>query len=84
MTVFSPPVYELFDELFDLKVRTDFEGVLFPVLARQRQLYSAIIPTETWFQVNDPKSLQKLMEVVASEPAPSLATADQVARGNVL
>ena len=84
VTVFSPPVYELFDELFDLKVRTDFEGVLFPVLARQRKLYSAIIPTETWFQVNDPKSLQKLIEVVADEPAPSLANADHVARGSAL
>ena len=69
----------LFDQLFDLTVRTDFEGVLFPVLARQRQLYSAIIPTETWFQVNDPKSLQRLIEVVASEPAPLAGNAlDQV------
>lgn len=72
VTVFDPAVYDLFDQLFDLTVRTDFEGVLFPVLARQRQLYSAIIPTETWFQVNDPKSLQRLIDVVASEPAPAL------------
>ena len=82
VTVFSPAVYDLFDELFDLKIRTDFEGVLFPILARQRQLYSAIIPVETWFQVNDPKSLQKLMEVVANEPAPPLATPDQVANSS--
>jgi NDP-sugar pyrophosphorylase family protein len=72
VTVFAPAVYDLFDQLFDLTVRTDFEGVLFPVLARQRQLYSAVIPTETWFQVNDPKSLQRLIDVVASEPAPAL------------
>jgi mannose-1-phosphate guanylyltransferase len=72
VTVFAPAVYDLFDQLFDLTVRTDFEGVLFPVLARQRQLYSAIIPSETWFQVNDPKSLQRLIEVVASDPAPAL------------
>jgi NDP-sugar pyrophosphorylase family protein len=78
VTVFSPIVYDLFDQLFDLTVRTDFEAVLFPVLARQRQLYSAIIPTETWFQVNDPKSLKRLMDVVADEPAHSLAMADQV------
>src|SRR4051812_22295428 len=78
VTVFSPVVYDLFDHLFDLTVRTDFEAVLFPVLARQRQLYSAIIPTATWFQVNDPKSLKRLMDVVADEPAPSLALADQV------
>ncbi len=72
VTVFAPAVYDLFDHLFDLTVRTDFEGVLFPVLAQHRQLYSAIIPTETWFQVNDPKSLQRLIDVVASEPAPAL------------
>jgi NDP-sugar pyrophosphorylase family protein len=78
VTVFSPVVYELFDQLFDLTVRTDFEGVLFPVLARQRKLYSAIIPTQTWFQVNDPKSLQRLIAVLADETAPSLAMSDEV------
>ncbi|MDQ3226050.1 MAG: NTP transferase domain-containing protein [Chloroflexota bacterium] len=67
VTLFSPAVYPLFDDLFDLTRRTDFEGVLFPVLARERKLYSAIIPTVTWFQVNDPKSLDKLMDVVREE-----------------
>lgn len=67
VTLFSPAVYSLFDDLFDLTRRTDFEGVLFPILAREKQLYSAIIPTETWFQVNDPKSLDTLMNVVREE-----------------
>ena len=56
-----------FDDLFDLTKRTDFEGVLFPILARERKLYSALIPTESWFQVNDPKSLNALIDVVREE-----------------
>ncbi len=67
VTVFSPAVYALFDALFDLTRRTDFEGVLFPMLAREKKLYSALIPTASWFQVNDPKSLDILMEVVREE-----------------
>ena len=67
VTVFAPAVFSLFDELFDLTRRTDFEGVLFPILARERRLYSALIPTDSWFQVNDPKSLDRLMDVVQEE-----------------
>jgi NDP-sugar pyrophosphorylase family protein len=67
VTAFSPEVYELFDELFDLKKRMDFEGILFPRLAHRGKLYSAIIPTESWFQVNDPKSLENLMTVIREE-----------------
>jgi NDP-sugar pyrophosphorylase family protein len=72
VTLFSPAVYDLFDDLFDLTRKTDFEGVLFPILARERRLYSAIIPTESWFQVNDPKSLDRLMDVVREEADPSM------------
>jgi NDP-sugar pyrophosphorylase family protein len=67
VSVFSAAVYTLFDEFFDLTKRTDFEGVLFPILARERKLYSALIPTASWFQVNDPKSLNALIDVVREE-----------------
>ncbi len=73
VTVFSPAVYSLFEDLFDLTRRTDFEGVLFPTLARERKLYSALIPTESWFQVNDPRSLDKLMDVVREEAGLSMS-----------
>lgn len=73
VTLFSPQVYDLFTELFDLTKKTDFEGVLFPLLAQEKRLYSAVIPTETWFQVNDPKSLDQLMAVVREETASSPA-----------
>ena len=72
VTVFAPSVYDLFDELFDLTRKTDFEAVLFPILAERRKLYSIVIPTESWFQVNDPKSLNSLMDVVRDEaPRPT-------------
>jgi NDP-sugar pyrophosphorylase family protein len=74
VTVFSPAVYPLFDDLFDLTQRSDFEGVLFPILAREKRLYSTIIPRESWFQVNDPKSLDTLMDVVREETAASMLT----------
>ena len=72
VTLFSPEVFALFDELFDLSRRTDFESVLFPRLAQEGKLYSALIPTETWFQVNDPKSLERLMAVVRDEAEPTV------------
>lgn len=67
VTLFSSAVYELFERHFDLTKKTDFEGVLFPLLARDGRLYSAVIPTESWFQVNDPKSLASLVDVVREE-----------------
>ena len=67
VTLFAPAVYDLFDTLFDLTRRTDFEGVLFPKLARERKLFSTIIPLDSWFQVNDPKSLDRLMDEVRRE-----------------
>ena len=71
VTIFSPAVYGLFESLFDLTRKTDFEGVLFPLLARDGRLYSAMIPTDAWFQVNDPKSLDKLMDIVREDASHS-------------
>jgi NDP-sugar pyrophosphorylase family protein len=71
VTLFAPAIYDDFAGLFDLTKKMDFEGVLFPKLAAERRLYAALIPPETWFQVNDPKSLERLMEVVREEAAPS-------------
>ena len=61
VTVFSPTVYPLFENLFDLTKKSDFEGVLFPLLASRNQLYATLIPTESCYQVNDPKSLDNLV-----------------------
>ncbi|MBV9691194.1 MAG: hypothetical protein JO202_15960 [Ktedonobacteraceae bacterium] len=64
VTVFSPEVYSSFIELFDLSKKTDFESVLFPLLAKRKQLYSFTIPAECWLSVNDPKGLAKLTKLI--------------------
>ncbi len=69
VTVFSRSVYGLFHDLFDLKTRSDFEGVVFPFLVGQNQLYSVMISPQSWFQVNDPKSFDALTEVIREEMA---------------
>jgi hypothetical protein len=69
VTLFSPAVYPAFRALFDLSTKTEFEGVLFPLLVRDRKLYSDIIPVQTWIQVNDPKSLDRLAEAIREESA---------------
>lgn len=67
VTVFSPSVYNYFTELFDLTKKVDFESVLFPILAKERQLYSFMIPGRCWLSVNDPKALSKLIELTQNE-----------------
>jgi NDP-sugar pyrophosphorylase family protein len=67
VTVFSPSVYDYFTKLFDLTKKVDFESVLFPILAKERRLYSFMIPGRCWLSVNDPKALAKLIEIVQSE-----------------
>lgn len=64
VTVFSPSVYDYFTRLFDLSKKVDFESVLFPLLARDRRLYSFMIPGRCWLSVNDPKALAKLIEII--------------------
>lgn len=67
VTVFSPEIYDHFLTLFDLARKTDFESVLFSLLAQQQQLYSFMIPGRCWLSVNDPKALKQLVELVARE-----------------
>src|SRR5688500_18757301 len=66
MTVLSSTVFARFGGFFDLPRKSDFEGVLFPSW-RERRLYSAIVPLESWSQVNDPKSPEAPVEVVRQE-----------------
>ena len=67
VTVFSPGAYDYFLKLFDLTKKVDFESVLFPFLAKERRLYSFMIPGRCWLSVNDPKALAKLVELVQKE-----------------
>ncbi|HSX32046.1 MAG TPA: sugar phosphate nucleotidyltransferase, partial [Candidatus Saccharimonadales bacterium] len=62
ITVFSPAIFPKFRELFDLSKRTDFEQVLFPLLAAEKKLWSAGLTRGDWIQVNDLKSYKQLVE----------------------
>ncbi len=66
ITVFSPSVYPRFKELFSLTERTDFEQVLFPMLAQEKKLWSAGMTRGEWIAVNDPKSYKQLLEALGS------------------
>ena len=64
VTVFSPEVYPLFEELFDLSKKSDFEKVLFPVLSEKNQLSAVKITFGSWIAVNNPKSYEQLLKVL--------------------
>lgn len=66
MTVFSPEVFPRFKELFSLEKKTDFEQVLFPLLAQENKLWSAGLLDGEWIAVNDPKSYKLLVEKLSS------------------
>lgn len=69
ITVFSPKVFPRFRELFDLKEKTDFERVLFPLLAEEKTLWSAGLTEGTWIAVNDPKTYKQLVAHLESRKA---------------
>lgn len=66
ITVFSPALLPRFAELFSLRERSDFENVLFPILAREGRLWSAGLTRGTWIAVNDLKSYQQLVRSLPS------------------
>lgn len=67
VTIFSPQTYQLFKDTFDLSKKTDFEKVLFPILARDKKLYSAPIPTKSWLAVNNLKAYNELVTYLNSK-----------------
>jgi NDP-sugar pyrophosphorylase family protein len=67
ITLFSPAAYPYFRQLFDMTRKVDFESVLFPLLSAERKLQASVIPNQYWLQVNDPKSLDKLADLVREE-----------------
>ncbi len=64
ITIFSPAVYPRFKELFSLTERTDFEQVLFPMLAKEKKLWSVGMKQGVWIAVNDPKTYKQLLKLL--------------------
>jgi ribonuclease HI len=63
VTCFSPEIYQYFDDLFNLEdSNTDFESVLFPVLAAERKLAAFGIDYHQWIPIKDNKQLQMLRQ----------------------
>ena len=61
ITLFSPQAYPYFREYFSLTEKSDFENVLFPILANEQKLWSAGLTEGTWIAVNDAKSYAQLI-----------------------
>jgi NDP-sugar pyrophosphorylase family protein len=64
ITVFSPKILPRFRELFSLQEKSDFEQVLFPILAKEKKLWSASLTKGNWVAVNDLKSYKQLVDLL--------------------
>lgn len=65
VTVFSPAAFMRFRELFSLTEKSDFEQVLFPLLSKEKKLWSAGLTKGLWIAVNDPKSYKQLLSEIS-------------------
>lgn len=68
ITIMSPDVYTYFDRLFNLTEKKDFEGYLFPILAKENRLFAFGIPGDCWYPVNNPKEYDNLVKKVRDFP----------------
>lgn len=61
ITLFSPAAYSYFRQHFSLTEKSDFENILFPVLAGEGKLWSAGLTQGLWIAVNDAKTYKQLV-----------------------
>lgn len=61
ITLFSPAAYPYFREHFSLTEKSDFENILFPILASEGKLWSAGLTRGLWIAVNDAKTYKQLI-----------------------
>lgn len=64
ISVFSPSILPRFKELFDLAEKSEFEQVLFPLLAQEKKLWAAGMDKGTWIAVNDLKTYKQLVNML--------------------
>jgi NDP-sugar pyrophosphorylase family protein len=64
VTIFSSDILPRFLQLFSLEEKTDFEQVLFPILAEENKLWSVGLTRGTWIAVNDLKSYNSLNKML--------------------
>ncbi len=65
---FEPQAYELIEETIDLGEQgaVELESRVFPVLARQKSLFSFFISKNKWLSINTLKEYEQAMKVLAS------------------
>ena len=63
-SIFSPKVIPRFLKLFNLTEKSDFENVLFPMLAREKKLWSVGITKGIVIPVNDLKTYKQLIDLL--------------------
>jgi len=64
ITIFSPEILPRFKKLFSLTEKSDFEQVLFPLLAKEKKLWSVGLTKGTWIAVNDLKTYKQLIDLL--------------------
>ena len=64
ITIFYPEILPRFKKLFSLSEKSDFEQVLFPLLAKENKLWSVGLTKGTWIAVNDLKSYKQLVDLL--------------------
>ena len=64
ITIFSPQILPRFKKLFSLTEKSDFEQVLFPLLAQEKKLWSVGLTKGIWIAVNDLKSYKQLVDIL--------------------
>ena len=62
ITLFAPAAFSYFRQYFSLTEKSDFENVLFPVLAQEGKLWSAGLTKGLWIAVNDAKTYKQLVQ----------------------
>jgi NDP-sugar pyrophosphorylase family protein len=66
-SVFSPDILPRFRELFSLSEKSEFEQVLFPILAKENKLWAAGMTKGIWIAVNDLKTYKQLVNWIAEK-----------------
>lgn len=64
ISVFSPEIFPRFYELFPLNKKSDFEQVLYPLLAKEKKLWSVGLTKGQWIAVNDLKTYKQLIDLL--------------------
>lgn len=64
ISIFPPKILPRFEKLFSLTEKSSFEATLFPLLAKEKKLWSVGLTKGVWIAVNDLKSYKQLVDLL--------------------